>query len=242
MNPSNSPTPSPAQTLRSAAILAGMGLLIMAILAPIAEFGVFQKLIATGDAKTTTDNISSSAALFRLATCGFLIVAMLDVLVAWALYILLKPADAALSLLAACFRLVFSGMFAIALTDLFSVSQLLSGSQRFKMLPAQQLEAQVMLHLDTFRQGWDIALAFFGLHLAVLGYVTFKSGYVPKFLGLMLIVAGMGYLTDSFGKLLLPSYSVAITEVTFIGEVLLMFWLLWKGIKGFAPVLHKHSV
>ena len=238
----NNPSPSAAQTLRSAAILAGVGLLMMAILAPIAEFGVFQKLIATGDAKTTTENIAASATLFRLATGGFLIVAMLDVLVAWALYIFLKPANENLSLLAACFRLVYSGMFAIALSDLFSVPQLLSGAQHFRALSEQQLQAQVMLHLDTFRQGWDIGLAFFGLHLAVLGYVVLKSGYIPKFLGLMLFVSGMGYLTDSFGKLLLPHYSIAISEFTFVGEVLLIFWLLWKGIKGFDSDSPKRSV
>jgi hypothetical protein len=214
----------------------------MAIVAPIAEFGVFQKLIISGDAKSTANNIAASASLFRLATGGFLIVAIFDVLVAWALYIFLKPANENLSLLAACFRLVYSGIFAIALTDLFSVSQLLSGSQRFGALAAEQLEAQVMLHLDTFRQSWDIGLAFFGLHLAVLGYVVFKSGYITKFLGLMLFVSGVGYLTDSFGKLLLPHYGIVISEFTFIGEVLLILWLLWKGIKGFDSHSPKRSM
>ena len=100
--------------------------------------------------------------------------------------------------------------------------------------------AQVTLSLGAFRSGWDIALVFFGLHLLVLGYLVFTSGYSPKWLGIFVIVAGLGYLVDSFGKILLPSYNLTIASFTFVGEVLLMIWLLWKGIKGFDKELEQH--
>ncbi|MGB7876995.1 MAG: DUF4386 domain-containing protein, partial [Anaerolineales bacterium] len=64
-------------------------------------------------------------------------------------------------------------------------------------------------------------------------YLVFKSGYIPKILGILVIVAGLGYLIDNIGKLLSPNYNVTIAMFTFIGEVLLIFWLLWRGIKGF---------
>jgi len=223
-----------------AAIVAGLGLLIMALLAPIVEFGVFQNLIAPGDAKTTAQNIVASAGSFRMGIFFLLVVAFLDVVVAWALYILLKPVNKSLSLLAAWFRVVYAAIFAIALNNLFSVLQLLTGVD-FLVLAANQLDAQVMLFLSAFRYGWDIGLVFFGLHLIVLGYLVFRSGYIPRWLGVLLIVAGLGYSTDSFGKFLLPNYNVTIAMFTFVGEVLLIFWLLWKGVKGFDKELEKRS-
>ena len=220
-------------SLRKAAIVAGLGLLIMAILAPIANFGVLQKLIVSGDATTTANNIMASAGLFRIGIVCFLIVAILDVVVAWALYSLLKPVNQSLSLLAAWFRVVYAAIFAIALSNLFTIVQLLNGDVYLKAFETNQLSAQVMLFLDAFKNGWDFGLVIFGIHLFVLGYLAFKSGYIPKFLGILVIIAGLGYLTDGFGKILSPNYNVTISMFTFIGEALLIFWLLWRGIKGF---------
>lgn len=220
-------------SLRKAAIVAGIGLLIMAILAPFANFFVLQSLIVPGDAEATANNIIASERLFRISICSFLIVAILDVVVAWALYVLLKPVNKSLSLLSAWFRLVYAAIFGIALVNLFNVLQLLSGAKYLTVFEPDQLHAQVMLFINAFNNGWDIGLVIFGLHLFVLGYLVFKSGYFPRILGILVIVASLGYLIDSFGKFLLPNYNITIAMFTFIGEVLLIFWLLWRGIKGF---------
>lgn len=220
-------------SIRTAALVAGLGLLLMAILAPIANFGVFEQLIISGDATTTATNIVASAGLFRIGIVIFLIVAILDVVVAWALYILLKPVNKSLSLLAAWFRIVYAAILALALSNLLGVLQLLKGDVFLKAFEANQLQAQVMLSLNGFTDVWDLGLAFFGLHLIVLGYLAFKSGYIPKVLSILVIVAGLGYTIDSFGKFLSPSYNLSLATYLFIGEVLLIFWLLWKGIKGF---------
>lgn len=94
-------------------------------------------------------------------------------------------------------------------------------------------DAQAMLFLDAFSLGWALALVVFGFHLLLIGYLAFQAGYVPKWLGTLLVVAGLGYLADSLAKFLIPDSGIAISQFTFVGEVLLMFWLLWKGIKGF---------
>jgi hypothetical protein len=107
----------------NAAVSAGLGLLIMAVLAATVEFGVFQKMIVAGDPKATFDHLTASAPVFRLASGGFLLVAMLDVWVAWALYVFIKPANEHLAKLAAWFRLVYAGAFALSITNLFSASQ-----------------------------------------------------------------------------------------------------------------------
>jgi hypothetical protein len=226
-------------SLRTAAIVAGLGLLIMAILAPIANFGLLQNLVVPGDATSTANNIAASAGPFRVGIFLFLIVAILDVVVAWALYILLSPVSTGLSLLAAWFRLAYAVMFASALNNLLIVLQLLNGSDYLRAVPTDQLHAQVLSSVNAFISGWDIGLVVFGLHLLVLGYLALKSGYIPRIIGILLIIAGLGYLVDNVGKLLSPHYTVTISTFTFIGEVLFILWLLWRGFRGFDKGLEK---
>ena len=171
----------------------------------------------------------SNELLFRLGILSFVIVAILDVVVAWALYVLLKPVNKNVSLLAAWFRLVYSVIFGIALVNLYQVLELLSGSDYLKVLEPNQLYAESMVSLVAFNSVWMIGLVFFGIHLSILGYLTFKSGYVPKTLGILLVIAGLGYIIDSFAIFLLPNYQPTIAAVTFIGEALFMLWLLFKG-------------
>ena len=118
-------------SLRTAAVVAGLGLLMMAILAAFANFSVFQNLVVPGDAKTTADNIMASGGLFRIGICSFLVVA-------WALYVLLKPVNMSISLLAAWFRVVYAAIFAIALNNLFSALQLLNGTDYLKAIETNQ--------------------------------------------------------------------------------------------------------
>lgn len=218
-------------SLRQAAIVAGFGLLIMTILAPFANFFAIQSQIVQGDAVTTSNNIIASEGLFRIGICGLLIVIVLDVVIAWALYFLLKPVNESLSLLAAWFRVAYAVIFAVDLNNLFSVLNLLGGASYLTAFETGQLHAQVMSFLNVFNYGWEIGLALFSLHLFVIGYLVFKSSYIPKILGILLIIAGLGYLIDSFGKFLLPNYNLTIAMYTFIGEALFMIWLLWKGSK-----------
>lgn len=212
---------------RTAAVVAGFGLLTMAVLAAFANFGVLERLIVADDAGATAANIAASSSLLRIGIACFLVVAVLDVVVAWGLYMLLQPVSKSLSLLAAWFRVAYAAAFAMALTPLLSVLQLMAGDTG---LEANQ--AQVMLSLRAFKSGWDLGLVLFGLHLAVLGYVVFKSGFLPKWLGVLIGIAAVGYLVDSFGKLLIPSYRITLSTFTFVGEFLLIFWLLWLGMRG----------
>jgi Domain of unknown function (DUF4386) len=218
---------------RTAAIVAGLGLLLMAILAPFANFYALGNLVVANDAKATANNIMGSSELFRMGIACFLIVAVLDVIVAWALHVLLEPVNKSLSLLAAWFRVVYAAVFSIALMPLVNVVQLLSGAEYLKGLETNQSHAQLMLSLNAFHNGWDLGLVIFGCHLLVLGYVFFKSVLVPQWLAVLVSIAGVGYLADSFGKFLIPNYNIMVATFTFVGEFLLIFWLLWKGFKGF---------
>ena len=133
MNPDRDTSRGGAMSLCSATLVAGLGLLVMAVLAAFSNFYVLQNIVVPGDAAKTAANIIASAGLFRIAICCFLIVAVLDVVVAWALYLLLKPANRDLSLLAAWFRVVYAGYCSpLALTNLLTVLQLLTGADLFR--------------------------------------------------------------------------------------------------------------
>ena len=166
-------------SLRNAAIVAGLGLLVMTIFAIFAQVFVIQGLIVPGDAAATASNILANEMLFRLGIFSFMIVIICDVLVAWGLYVLLKPVNKNLSLLTAWFRLVYAAIFAVALVNLLNALQLLSGADYLAAFEPNQLQAQVMLSLDAFHAAWTIGFLIFGLHLSLLGYLVFKSGYIP---------------------------------------------------------------
>lgn len=222
-------------SLRGAAITAGVGLLLMTVMAPFALFYVQESLVIPGDAAATAQNIMANEMMFRLGGISYLIVAILDVLVAWALYIFLKPVNQGLSLLTAWLRVVYGAVYAFSVYNLFSALQMVSGAQYLSAFQPDQLYAQMMIYIEAFRTTWDIGLVIFGLHLALLGYLVFKSSYMPKFLGVLLIIAALGYLVDSFGKLLSPNYTLELAMFTFLGEVILIFWLLIKGARVQLP-------
>jgi hypothetical protein len=219
--------------------IAGFALLLMFLLAIFANFFVIKGLIVPGDAATTANNIIAKEMLFRCGIISFIIVLILDVLVAWALYVLLIPVNKNLALLAAWLRLVYTTIFGIAICNFLSVLRLLSGAEYLKVFEKDQLNAQVMLLIDAFNNGWLIGLVFFGLHLSVIGYLIFKSGYMPRILGVMLIISAIGYLIDSFAHFLLSNYTnyesiflliVAVPGV--IAELSLCLWLLFKGVRA----------
>jgi len=218
-------------SIRNSAIIAGIGLLLMAIIAPIANFAIIQKLIDYSDATTTVENIVASNGLFRIGISLFLIVALLDIIVAWALYVFLKPINRQLSLLTAWLRIVYATILIAVLVYLLNVLALLSGADYLSGFTTAQLNTQVMIFLNMFTRGWEFSLIVFGFHLLLLGYLVLKAGYIRKILGSLVILAALGYLIDGFGRLLLTDYSISIGMFTFIGEVIFIFWLLISGRK-----------
>ena len=219
-------------SLRKAALVAGAGLLLMIIFAVGAIVFIFEKLIVPGDAGATVNNILAGEMQFRIGITCLFIVAVLDVVVAWALYVFLEPAGKNLSLLAAWFRLVYSAILGVALFSYANVLRLLGGAHNMKGVETGQLNADVMLSLEMYGDGWAIGLVFFGIHLVILGYLVFRSGYVPRILGIVLAIAGVAYVTDSFGRFLFPNYTLDLATFVGWGEALFMLWLLYKGLKA----------
>ena len=233
-DPTTTGPPTADISQRKVALVAGLGLLLMAVLAPIAHFGVLQSLIVPADAAATVANITESEGSFRFAIAALLVVTFLDILVAWALYVLLRPVNRTLALLVGWLRLAAAAAFLPALTNLLDVAQLLGGPEA-TTLPAAVIQAQVMSSAASFTNGWDIELAVFGLHLVGVGALVYRSVQFPRILGVLVVVAGVGYLADTFTRILVPDFVFTFSLFPFVGEALLIVAFFWRAIKGFAP-------
>lgn len=215
------------RSIRRASVTAGVGLLLMAALGP---FGIFiEGLVTPGDAAQTAANIIESESLFRLGIAALFLVVALDVVVAWALFRVFRPVSNGLSMLAAWFRLAYAGVFLVAIGQLVGVLRLLEGDDYLAVFSADQLHAQALLGINAFSDIWDAGFVLFGLHLLVLGYLAYRSGYVPKLLGGLLAIAGFGYAFDSLVAVLSPGFPIKVVTFTFIGELLLALWLVIRG-------------
>jgi hypothetical protein len=203
---------------RAAAIVAGISLLAMAVVAGLSNFAVIGNLSVPGDAEATAMNLVRAAGLFRLGAVGLLVVTILDVLVAWGLYIVLRVVNPSLSMLSAWFRVVFAAIFAVAINNLF-------GAVR----AAPQDPAQTLFFLETFELGWQAGLIFFGLHLGLVGVLIWRYGSLSWIFGVLLIVSGAGYVLDGLSMLLNSPVTFELSRFTFVGEVVFIFWLLFRG-------------
>ncbi len=221
-------------SLSNAAKIAGISYLVIFVLGIFANFFIFENLIVPGNAETTANNILANELLFRSGIVTWLIVLICDVLIAWALYIFLKPVSKSISLLASLFRLVYCSIFAITQLNLLISLQLLIGADYLKVFNTEQLHALAFQFLKGFSYGFLIGLVFFGIHLLVIGYLIFKSGFIPKILGVLLVLSAFGYLADSFANFLLSNYTdyktiflllVAVPGI--IGELSFTLWLLF---------------
>lgn len=198
---------------------------------PLGIFGALyvpSNLIVPGNAAATARNLVASESLFRLGIVSDLLAPIILILVVLALYQLLKPVNKTMALLMVMFVLVGAPMSMFNKLNQFAALQLLSGADYLTVFTPEQLQALALLFLRLHNQGSTIAFIFWGLWLFPLGYLVFKSGFFPRILGVLLMIACFGYLTDSFATFL--GYTVNVGMFAALGEVLFILWLLIKGI------------
>ena len=229
-------TPIPPITPRRASVIAGIGYVVIFVLAIFANFVVVGGMVDTTDAAATFTNITDADMMFRLGTIGFLVVFIADVVIAWALWIVFRGVNVELSRLAAWSRLAYTVFLGVALVFFFTVLELISDASWLTAFDQGQIEAQTMLALGAFDAAWLIGLAMFGLHLLVIGYLIVTSGVAPRALGIVLAIAGAAYIIDTVAHGVIAGYDdyanvflalVAIPSV--IGELWFTFWLLLRG-------------
>jgi hypothetical protein len=205
------------RSLRRASLTAGIALALIIVFAIFGEYGAVRALVTPGDAGRTAQDILGSEGLFRGGIASLFLVVILDVIVAAALLTVFESVNRSLSTMAAWFRATYAAVYLVAISQLVVALGLLGD-------PNQALRA-----VDAYDTIWHVGLVLFGVHLLLLGLLAFQSDFMPKVFGILLVIAGLGYLADGFGAVLIPDYSINISGFTFVGEATLMLWLLIKG-------------
>lgn len=214
--------------------VAGVLYLMIIVSGIFSEVFVRSRLIVSGDAAATVDNILASERLFRIGFAADTLMLFCDVAIAVLFYVLLKPVNKTLALTAAVFRLMQAAILGVNLLNYYAALLLLKGKGYAAAFKDEQLHALVIFYLDMHRHGYDLALLFFALSSFVLGYLVIKSGYFPRTLGYGLIAAALVYLCGSFTLFLAPGYAASLAPVYIIplvAELSFCVWLLIKGVR-----------
>ena len=200
-------------------------------MAPFGFFGILyvpSVLLVPGDAATTSRNIIASDWRFRSGTVSHLIGQIIFIFLVLALYRLLRAVNKDHAVLMVVLALL--GIPIAFLNEVHHLAALrLLSSADDGAFSSTQLHAQAMLFLDIRRSGILVTQVFWGLWLLPLGFLVFRSGFLPKLLGILLVIGGAGYLFDWGTQLLFPDLAT-ISQFTFIGELLFPLWLLIKGV------------
>lgn len=218
-------------TLQKTARIAGFMYLMYIITSIIAnQLGHF----AFADAATVINNIIAHELQFRIGLLISLFSVVFFLLAAWALYVLLESVNKNLALLFLLLNLGGFVIWSIGILNLFTSLQLLSGTDYLKVFSPDQLQAQALLFFNLHKNGTIIAQIPYGLWVLPLGYLIFKSGFLPKALGILLMVDCVAILIWFFQFFLLPNYpiiSYPCWAISFLAEFGISLWLLIKGVK-----------
>lgn len=223
-----------AQSAQNIARVAGVAYLVIFALAIPANFFVFEPLGIEGDIAATAANIAANEAVYRAGVAAFMAILIADLIVGWALFVVLRPIDKALALLAILFR----GAYTIAhIGVVLGLISALSLATTPSFSAHSSTQALAYHFLMSHGVGFTVTLIFFGVHLVLIGTLIARASYIPRAIGWLLMIAGIAYAADGFGKILLGSYGpyaeAAVTAViipTLIGEGALMLWLLVWGV------------
>ena len=217
----------PKKTTRVAGFMY-LGLIVFGISGQI----IYMSFIAPDDAGKTVENIMDNESLFRASNVMWLISEMFLLLLGLTLYVVLKPVNKNLALLMVLFVMVGVAIEGINTLNRFAALQLINSAD-LTIFSEEQLNAQVMYHLDLWEAGYGIAaMMSFGPWLVPAGFLIYKSGYFPKILGILAILAGLGIFIEGFQSLLLPEYeaiSLPGSLLAVIGEFAVCGWLIVKG-------------
>jgi hypothetical protein len=231
-------------SLKKQARFAGLLYFVGALITPIGIMYVPLRLIVKGDAAATADNIRASESLFRLGIASELAGAIIFLFVVLALYHLFKGVNQKHALAMAILLMIsFPISFATAVNN-FAAMYLVSGVDYLSMFDKSQLDGLAYLSLRLHSAGLMVASIFWGLWLFPFGWLVIRSGFIPRFLGVFLWIAGSGYVIDATTSILLPQFTDLLSPVL-MGMILLeapiIFWLLIWGAREKTVVAEASS-
>lgn len=222
----HTPTTSPQRLARIA------GWLYLSMV-PLGIFGILYvplNFIVSGDAAATAQQILANETTFRLTIISSLVVQLVNLVLVLMLYTLLKPATRNWAALMVVFFLVSIPISMLNDLNHFAVLALLHGSDFLGTFTLEQQQSLAYFFLELHEKGVQISGIFWGLWLFPMGYAIFKSRYLPRVLGILLMIGCFGYLVDSAIAFLWPNLGITVAQFTFVGEILLPLWLVTKGV------------
>jgi len=217
---------------KKTARLAGLLWILMFVFGPIAQI-IRDKLFVTGDMVATANNIITNGFLLRIGFASDLVMMIIYIFLPLVLYKLLSKVNKSLSILMVIFVMLGTSINMINLLNEFAPLQLLSGSEYLSAFSDAQLQAKTMLSYDLYLHGYEIANIFFALWLVPLGLLVYKSNFLPKALGILLVIGGSGLLINVFVHFLFPDYAIVNTILLIpqtLAEALFTLWILIRGI------------
>lgn len=209
--------------------IAGLFFLILGIGAGI-NWSYFHSIYIPGDVLLTIDNIKASGWLFRLNFIGAIVSQIAFLFSAYFFYKLFKSVNKDWATLMFLLVIISVPISILNMLNLWAPLLILNGTY-ISYLGIDQSNALAVLFFDFYTHGTFIAQIFWGLWLFPLGFLVYRSGFIPKIIGIFLVIAGLGYLIDSAFRFLMPGYTLTLSSYTFLGELMLIFWLLIKGVK-----------
>ena len=213
---------------------AGALYLVIIVLGLLGEAVVRGSLVVSGDAAATAQRIMESQFLWRLGVAGELVLLICAVPLTLLWYVLLRPVNRHLTLLAIFFAVISLAVESVSALYLQAALAPLSSAEYLQVLGPAQRHAMAYLAVDSHANAFGVALIFFGVECLIVGYLIRKSGYFPTAIGVLMQIAGLCYLVNSFSLVLSPSLASilfpAILVPAFIGESSFCLWLLIKGV------------
>ncbi len=219
-----------AVPIQTYARMAGLVFLIAVVAGGFGEAYAPSQLIVAGDAAATAHNIVTHDLFFRLGFVGYLGEAITDVALTFLLYVLLRPVHAKLALLAVLFRLMATASFAFAELFYFAPSLILGGDGYLKTFSPEQLHTLTLLSLNIYSAGGYLFNVHYGIASLILGYLMVRSGYLPRVVGVLWVVGGLGFVSSSVVWLFAPAAAAFLLPPQIIAGLSLFLWLLVRGV------------
>ncbi len=232
VSPVHRPTAGPSRRL---AWQIGLLYLTLAVLGMFAVL-VMENLVVPGDPAATVQEIDAATVLFGASLVAWLAIVLVDAALAVMLYRLLAPAGRLHASVAAALRLLYAAVVGALLVLPYDVHRLLTDPDRAAGRSGRELQLMVWDRMTTFGTGFDLALVVFGSHLLALGSLLYRSRYVPRAFGVLLVAAGVGYVVDSTTALLGSGLPVVASGVLLtpavVGEIGLAVWLVVRRVSA----------
>jgi hypothetical protein len=223
----------PRAALQTYARLGGVLYLIIIVIGLLGEALIRGTLVVGGDPAATVRRIQESEWLWRLGVAGQMLLLVCAVALTWIFYVLLRPVSKNLSLLAVLFAITSLAVESVSALQLQSMLDTLAMAKYLKPDDLPQLHVMAYLTVLSHAQAFGLALIFFGVEILIVGYLIWKSGYIPKAIGVLMQLAGVCYLVNSFSMVLSPALASmlfpAILLPALVGESAFCLWLLIKG-------------